>query len=122
MERKANGDRQYSSEIPVWIVWRTAAPLELDCGLLHAAGNAMPQVRNFEQLAAVGDLNAQIEHVQAAITDSLEQVLVGMQPSLGQLTTLRDEIASATLVAANPRLAGAGVVLLDLNIDHLTTS
>ena len=82
----------------------------------------MPQVRSFEQLAAVGDLEAQITHVKTAITDALTQILVGMQPSCTLLAELRDEIASATLVAANPRLAAIGVVLLDLNIDHLTTN
>ena len=41
-----------------------------------------------------------------------------MQPSRAQLTTLSDEIASATLVAANPRLAVVGIVLLDPNIEQ----
>ena len=119
MERKTNGDRQ-SSDFPIWIVWQTGAPVELDCGQVHATGNAMPQVRSLELLAAVGNLETQIAHVHTAITGALEQILVGMQPSRAQLTTLRDEITSATLVAANPRLAATGVVLLDLNIDNLT--
>lgn len=121
MDRKTNGDRRQSSEFPIWIVWQTGAPVMLDCGACHATGNAMPQVRSFELLAALGDLDAQLTHVQTAIVDALAQILVGMQPSRAQLAELRDEIASATLVAANPRLAAVGVVLLDLNIDHLTT-
>ena len=71
MERKTNGDRQ-SSDFPIWIVWQTATPVELDCGQVHAAGNAMPQVRSLELLAAVGNLETQIAHVHTAITGALE--------------------------------------------------
>lgn len=115
-----NGDRQQRSNFPPSITWQTAAPVALDCGRFHAAGNAMPQVRSLQLLAAFGDLDAQISHVRAAITAALAQVLAGMQPSRAQLTELRDEIASAALVAANARLGAAGVVLLDLNIDTLS--
>ena len=120
MAPRNNSDRQQVNSFPPSITWRTAAPVALDCGQLRGAGNAMPQVRSFQLLAAVGDLNAQINHVQAAITGALEQVLTGMQPSRAQLANLRDEIASATLVAANSRLGADGVVLLDLNIDTLS--
>lgn len=119
MDRKTNGDRQ-SREFPMWIVWQTGAPVKLACGDVNATGNAMPQVRNFEQLAAVGDLAAQIEHVRSAIAEALEQILVGMQPSRGQLAEFHAEIASATLVAANARLGAVGVVLLDLNVEALS--
>ncbi len=119
MQAKANGDRQ-SSDFPLWIVWQTGAPVELDCGPLHASGSAMPQVRSFPRLSEVGELHEQIEHVQTAITSALEQILTGMQPTRAQLAKFHDEIASATLVAANARLAAVGVVLLDLNMDSLS--
>ena len=119
MQPKANGDRQ-NNDFPHWIVWQTGAPVELDGGLVHAAGNAMPQVRSAAHLAAVGDLDAQIAHLQGAVIDSLAQVLQGMQPSRAQLTQFHADIASATLVAANSRLAAVGVVLLDLNIESIT--
>lgn len=119
MQSTNNGNRQGVNSFPTSITWQTAAPVELDCGRLHAAGNAMPQVRSSRRLSELGELDAQVSHVRAAITAALEQILAGMQPSRAQLTELRAEIASATLVAANARLGAAGVVLLDLNIDTL---
>ena len=119
MERKSNGDRQ-SSDFPIWIVWQTGAPVELDCGPVHATGNAMPQVRSPQRLSEVGELDDQIEHVRGAIMGALEQVLTGMQPTRPQLAEFHPEIASATLVAANARLSVTGVVLLDLTIETLS--
>ncbi|MEZ4768607.1 MAG: hypothetical protein R2844_09295 [Caldilineales bacterium] len=71
-------------------------------------------------LSEVGELDEQLEHVRAAITASLEHVLTGMQPTSAQLAEFHEEIASATLVAANSRLGATGVVLLDLNIHDLS--
>lgn len=112
MESDANG-------FPGSISWQTAAPVALDCGSFHAAGSAMPQVRNLRRLSAIGEPNEQLAHVQAAITAALEQILTGMQPTRVQLAEFHDDIASATLVAANARLGSAGVILLDLTIVEL---
>ncbi|MCA9871237.1 MAG: hypothetical protein KC487_12795, partial [Anaerolineae bacterium] len=120
MQSTDNGDRQQASSFPITITWETAAPVKLDYGQFHAAGNAMPQVRSFRRLSEVGELDDQLAHVRAAITAALEQILTGMQPTRAQLDEFPDEIASATLVAANARLSVTGVVLLDLTIETLS--
>ena len=60
-----NQRRPTEQRLPIWIVWQTGAPMELDCGSVHTTGSAMPQVRSFELLQAeVGDLEAQLMHVE----------------------------------------------------------
>ena len=101
------------------LAWATSVPISLEVGRLHAAGEAMPQVRSPERLAGLGTLARQAEHIETVIMDSLVAVLVGMETTVDQLQELKVEIASATLVAANSRLAAVGVSLLDLRIDEL---
>jgi hypothetical protein len=101
------------------IVWRTAEAVALPGGIVHASGDAWPQVRSPERLADVGDLAAQISHIQAVVVEGLVGVLVGMEPAVADLNARRDEIASLALVAANGKLAAVGVALLDLRITEL---
>lgn len=120
MEQQSNNDRPRAT-LPDWIAWQTTAPVELDCGRFHAAGAAMPQVRSPQRLAAAGDWQAQLACVQEGIAGALAQILQGMQPTPAQMAEHREEIASATLAAANARLAAVGVSLLDLTIDELAS-
>lgn len=101
------------------IVWQTDAAIELPFGAVIASGEAQPQVRWPERLATLGDLAAQISHVQAVIVECLTTALRNMELTIGDLTAGRDEIVSLTLVAANGKLAAVGVTLLDLRIDEL---
>jgi hypothetical protein len=98
------------------VSWATGEPVRLLAGEVTARGNASPQVRDSQQAAAIGDAAALAAHLQAAITQSLAEVLQGMEPSPDQLAGLRDDIASAALVASNMELRGIGVILLDLSI------
>ena len=86
---------------------------------MRASGDASPQVRSPQRLAAVGDVDAQIGYIQQAIVQALAGALVGMEPTADDLVTRRDEIASLTLVAANMKLGAVGVALLELRIEAL---
>lgn len=101
------------------VAWQTGEPIHLPAGAVRAQGDAWPQVRSPERLAQVGDLAAQAAHVSAVIVQALAGVLEGMEPSAEELIARREDIASATLVAANGRLAAVGVALLDLQIVEL---
>lgn len=101
------------------VAWQTGEPIHLPAGAVRAQGDAWPQVRSPERLAQVGDLAAQAAHVSAVIVQALAGVLEGMEPSAEELIARREDIASATLVAANGRLAAVGVTLLDLQIVEL---
>lgn len=105
-----------------YVVWRTVEAIALPGGAVHASGNAQPQVRNPERLAALGDLPAQIGHIQAVIVEALSSALVGMELSVKDLEARRDEIASLTLVTANTKLSASGVSLLDLQIAVLNVA
>ena len=102
-----------------YVSWKTNDPIALPLGRVVASGDAAPQVRDPARAAAIGDTDAVVAHIQATITQSLAEVLQGMEPSAEQLLGLRDEIASITLVSANRKLATHGVVLLDLAIAEL---
>jgi hypothetical protein len=99
--------------------WQTDEAIALPIGAVRASGDASPQVRSPQRLAAAGDVDAQIAHIRQVITEALAGALVGMEPAAGDLHARRDEIASLTLVAANMRLGAVGVALLDLRIDAL---
>ena len=102
------------------LTWRTVEPVELAAGCVHAAGTADLQVRNTERLAALGDLAAQQAHVGQLIAAALADVLTGMEPDAEALHRERADIASVTLVAANRKLSGVGVMMLDLALNTLT--
>ena len=102
-----------------YVTWRTAEAIALPIGAVSANGDASPQVRSPQRLAAVGDTDAQIAHIQQMIVEALAGALVGMEPTADDLHTRRDEIASLTLVAANMRLGAVGVALLELRIETL---
>ena len=101
------------------VTWQVRDPIDLPAGRVTAHGAAAAQVRSVARAASLGDLSAQEAAVQAAVVDALTTVLQAIQPDGSNLMTWRDEIASATLVAANGRLAGQGIVLLDVTIDSL---
>jgi hypothetical protein len=102
--------------------WQTDEALALPLGAVRASGDASPQVRSPQRLAAVGDVTAQIAHIQRAIVEALTGALEGMEPAADDLHSRRDEIASLTLVAANRRLGAVGVALLDLRIGEMALS
>jgi len=102
-----------------YVIWQTDETIALPIGLVRASGDASPQVRSPQRLAAVGDVDAQIEHIRQVIVEALAGALVGMEPTADDLHTRRDEIASLTLVAANMRLGAVGVALLELRIEAL---
>ena len=79
----------------------------------------MPQVRDSMRAATLGDSDQLAAHINAVISESLADVLQGMEPSAVQLIGLRDDIASTTLVSTNMKLATHGVVLLDLTIAEM---
>ncbi len=99
--------------------WQTKTAIMLPMGAVWASGDASPQVRSPQRLAAVGDLEAQIAHIHAAIVEALAGALINLELAGAGLNAQRDELASLTLVAANTRLAAVGVVLLELQIDAL---
>jgi hypothetical protein len=103
-----------------YVVWQTGEAIVLPIGAARASGDASPQVRSPQRLAEVGDVGAQIGHIQQVIVEALAGALVGMEPTADELHTRRDEITSLTLVAANMRLGAVGVALLDLRIDDMT--
>lgn len=96
--------------------WQTDEAIALPIGAVRASGAASPQVRSPQRLAAVGDVDAQIAHIQRVIVEALAGVLVGIEPTAADLAARRDEIASLTLVSANLKLSTVGVTLLDLQI------
>lgn len=96
--------------------WRTVKPLALATGQVDATGIADIQVRNVARLAALGDLAAQQAHVREVIVDALADVLFGLELNGNELLANLNDIASLTLVTANRKLAGAGVMALDLTL------
>jgi hypothetical protein len=102
-----------------YLRWQTGEAIALPIGAVQASGDASVQVRSPQRLAEVGDVDAQIGHIQQVIVGALAGALVGMDPAAGDLDARRDEIASLTLVAANRKLGAVGVALLDLRIDAL---
>jgi len=102
--------------------WQTDETIALPMGAVRASGDASPQVRSPQRLAAVGDVTAQIAHIRRAIVEALTGALEGMEPTADDLHSHRDEIASLTLVAANRRLGALSVALLDLRIGEITLS
>ncbi len=102
-----------------YVRWQTGEAIALHIGAVRASGDASPQVRSPQRLAAVGDVDAQIEHIQQVIVEALGSVLTGMEPTAADLAARRDEIASLTLVAANMKLSAVGVSLLDLRLEAL---
>jgi hypothetical protein len=102
-----------------YVTWQTSETIALPIGAVRANGDASPQVRSPQRLAAVGDVDAQIAHIRQVIVEALAGALVGMEPTADDLHARRDEIASLTLVAANMRLGAVGVALLDLRIEVL---
>lgn len=103
-----------------YVTWQTDEPIRLPIGKVIAFGDASVQVRRPERVVLLGDLDVQTAAVQSVIVQALAAVLASMEPTTGQLTAWRDEIASATLVAANTRLSALGAVLLDLAIDEMS--
>ncbi len=99
-----------------YVIWQTDETIVLPDGALWASGDASPQVRSPQRLAAAGDIAAQVEQIQRVIVDALTGALTGMAPAVDDLPARRDEIASLTLVAANMQLSALGVSLLDLRI------
>jgi hypothetical protein len=99
--------------------WQTVEAIALPIGAVRASGDAGPQVRSPQRLAAVGGVDAQVGHIRQVIVEALAGVLVGMEPTADDLHTRRDEIASLTLVAANRKLGAVGVALLELRIETL---
>lgn len=99
--------------------WQTDEAIALPIGAVRASGDASPQVRSPERLAAVGGVDAQIAYIRQAIVEALAGALVGLEPAASDLLERRDEIASLALVAANMKLGSAGVALLDLKITAL---
>jgi enolase len=99
-----------------YVTWATGVAVALPSGAVHASGDASPQVRSPQRLAAAGDIDTQIEQIQRVIVDALAGALTGMAPAVDDLLARRDEIASLTLVAANMQLSALGVSLLDLRI------
>ena len=102
--------------------WQTDETIALPMGAVRASGDASPQVRSPQRLAAVGDVTAQIAHIRRAIVEALTGALEGMEPTADDLHSHRDEIASLTLVAANRRLGALSIALLDLRIGEITLS
>ncbi len=102
-----------------YVTWQTGEAIALPIGAVRASGDASPQVRSPQRLAAVGGVDAQIAHIQRVIVEALAGALVGMEPTAVDLDARRDEIASLTLVAANMKLGAVGVALLDLRIETL---
>jgi hypothetical protein len=100
--------------------WQTDEAIALPIGAVRASGEASPQVRSPQRLAAVGDVDAQIGHIQRVIVEALAGALAGLEPTAADLHARRDEIASLTLVAANMKLGPVGVALLDLRIGAMT--
>jgi hypothetical protein len=105
-----------------YLRWQTGEASALPIGAVRASGDASPQVRSPQRLAAVGDVDAQIAHIRWVITEALAGALVGMEPTVDHLVTRRDEIASLTLVAANRKLGAVGVALLELRIGEMDLS
>ena len=105
-----------------YVIWQTDEAIALPIGAVQASGDASPQVRSPQRLAAVGGVAAQIGYIQQAIVQALAGALVGMEPTADDLVTRRDEIASLTLVAANMRLGAVGVALLELRVDEMTVA
>ena len=101
------------------VTWRTDEAIALPIGAVRASGDASPQVRSPQRLAAVGDVAAQIGSIRQVIVEALAGALVGMEPTVDDLVTRRDEIASLTLVAANRKLGAVGVALLELRIGEM---
>jgi hypothetical protein len=99
--------------------WQADEAIALPIGAVWASGDASVQVRSPQRLAAVGDVDAQVEHIRQVIVETLAGALVGMEPTVDDLHARRDEIASLTLVAANMKLGAVGVALLELRIDAL---
>lgn len=103
-----------------YLAWHTSDPISLATGQVTASGAASPMVRSQTRIAELGDLDEQVAHVRAVIVRALADVLEGLEPSAQQLPSLRAEIASATLVLANTRLAAHGISLLDLTLEELS--
>jgi hypothetical protein len=105
-----------------YVRWWTDKAIALPIGAVQASGDASPQVRSPQRLAEVGAVDAQIAHIRQVITEALAGALVGMEPTVDDLVTRRDEIASLTLVAANRKLGAVGVALLELRIGEMDLS
>lgn len=102
-----------------YIPWETNPSIDLAGFSVRASGDAHPQVRSPDKLAQLGTLEAQILHMQQVIVQSLRDILLAMEAPGEHLKDLRSEIASATLVSANMKLATYGVILLDLSVRQL---
>ena len=103
-----------------YVPWETTLPAEHLGVLFQASGDAHPQVRSPEKLARLGQLDAQVHHIQQVTVQSLRDILLVTEATGEQLEDLRGEIASATLVSANMKLAEHGVALLDLTIHSMS--
>ncbi len=101
------------------VSWQTDEAIALPMGAVRASGDASPQVRSPQRLAAIGDVDAQIDHIQQVIMEALAGALVGMELAPDDLDALRGEITSLTLVAANMKLGAVGVALLGLRVGTL---
>ena len=101
------------------VTWATGEPIPLRAGNVTARGAASPQVRDPARAASLGGPDALAAHLQAAIAESLGEILQGIEPSSDQLIALREDMAMLVLVSANMKLAAAGISLLDLNIVEL---
>jgi hypothetical protein len=102
-----------------YLRWQTGEAIALPIGAVRASGDASPQVRSPQRLAAIGDVDAQVEHIRQAIVETLAGALMGMEPTADDLHARSDEIASLALVAANMRLGAVGVTLLELRIETM---
>ncbi|MEI2692851.1 MAG: hypothetical protein V9H69_25280 [Anaerolineae bacterium] len=77
--------------------WQTDETIALPMGAVRASGDASPQVRSPQRLAAVGDVTAQIAHIRRAIVEALTGALEGMEPTADDLHSHRgrDRLADA---------------------------
>lgn len=102
------------------MAWEMAQPMTLSWGTLQARGTASIQVRSPERLEVLGAPGSQVAAIGAIIAQSLMDILRAQQPAAEELPAQLGDIASATLVAANSRLAAYGATLLDLSVDEIT--
>ncbi|MEA3338085.1 MAG: hypothetical protein U9R25_19525 [Chloroflexota bacterium] len=101
-----------------YVEWETNEALPCQVGALFARGNALPQIRNPDRLAAAGSEADQYELIRSTILDALDAIMTALEITVDNLDAFREELASASLVAANRELAPLGVILLDLSINE----
>jgi hypothetical protein len=102
------------------MAWEMAQPMTLSWGTLQARGTASIQVRSPERLETLATPGSQVDAIGVIIAQSLMDILRAQQPAVEELPVQLGDIASATLVAANSRLAAYGATLLDLSVDEIT--